>query len=112
MFNLNITSYFPNILDSPDVLIWFATGGTITKTINNLFLTKHQRKTTERTGRMVNRCKEMEQEYTVNNCTRHLGQPYCLSNLDELNILADAMKKNWPPLQKPYHQFSSPPQRF
>ena len=35
----------------------------------------------------------MEQEYTENNCTRHLGQPYLLSNLDELNILADAMEK-------------------
>ena len=41
---------------------------------------------------MVNRCKEMEQEYTGNNCTRHLGQPYLLSNPDELNILADAME--------------------
>ena len=35
----------------------------------------------------------MEQEYTGNNCTRHLGQPYLLSNPDELNILADTMKK-------------------
>ena len=42
---------------------------------------------------MVNKCKEMEQEYTGNNCTRHLGQPYLLSNPDELNILADAMEK-------------------
>ena len=41
---------------------------------------------------MVNRCKEMEQEYTGNNCTRHLGQPDLLSNPDELNILADAME--------------------
>ena len=39
---------------------------------------------------MVNMCKEMEQEYTVNNCTRHLGQPHLLSNQGELNILADA----------------------
>ena len=36
---------------------------------------------------MVHRCKEMEQEYTGNSCTRHLGQPYLLSNLYELNIL-------------------------
>ena len=36
----------------------------------------------------------MEQEYTGNNFTRHLGQPYLLSNPDELNILADAMEKN------------------
>ena len=35
----------------------------------------------------------MEQEYTENNCTRHLGQPYLLSNPDGLNILADAMEK-------------------
>ena len=34
----------------------------------------------------------MEQEYTRNNCIRHLGQHYFLSNLDELNILADAME--------------------
>ena len=36
----------------------------------------------------------MEQEYKGNNCTSHLGQPYLLSNLDGLNILADAMEKN------------------
>ena len=64
------------------------------KTIKHLGLTKNQRKTVERTWHVVNKCKEMEQEYTGNNCTRHLGQPYLLSNPDELNILADAMKKN------------------
>ena len=36
----------------------------------------------------------MEQEYTRNNCTRHLGKPYLLSNPDELNILVDAMENN------------------
>ena len=41
---------------------------------------------------MVNRCKEMEQEYTGNNCTRHLNPPYLLSNMDEPNILVDAME--------------------
>ena len=41
---------------------------------------------------MVNKCKEMEQEYTGNNCTSHLNPPYLLSNLDELNIIADAME--------------------
>ena len=42
---------------------------------------------------MVNNCKEMEQEYTGNNnVTRHLNPPYLLSNLDELNILADSME--------------------
>ena len=36
----------------------------------------------------------MEQEYTGNNnVTRHLNPPYLLSNLDELNILADLMGK-------------------
>ena len=39
---------------------------------------------------MVNNCKEMEQQYTENNCTRHLNPPYLLSNLDELNILVHA----------------------
>ena len=61
---------------------------------------------------MVNKCKEMEQEYTVNNETRNLNPPYLLSNLDELNILADAMEKTWPPLHNPYNKLSSPPQRF
>ena len=43
---------------------------------------------------MVNQCKEMEQEYTGNNnVIRHLNPPYLLSNLDELNILADSMEK-------------------
>ena len=41
---------------------------------------------------MVNKCKEMEQEYTINNCTRHSGQPYLLSNPDEINILTEAME--------------------
>ena len=43
---------------------------------------------------MGNKCKEMEQEYTGNNnVTRHLNPPYLLSNLDELNILADTTEK-------------------
>ena len=37
-------------------------------------------------------CTEMEQDYTGNNCTRHLGQTYLLSKPDEINILAYAMK--------------------
>ena len=42
---------------------------------------------------MVNKCKEIEQEYTGNNnVTRHLNPPNLLSNLDELNILADSME--------------------
>ena len=35
----------------------------------------------------------MEREYTGNNnITKHLNPPYLLSNLDELNILADLME--------------------
>ena len=42
---------------------------------------------------MVNKCKEMEQQYTGNNnVTRNLNPPYLLSNLDELNILAYSME--------------------
>ena len=48
--------------------------------------TKNHRKTVERMWHMANRCKEMDQEYTGNNCTRNLGQAYLLSNMDELNI--------------------------
>ena len=44
---------------------------------------------------MVNKCKVMEQEHTGNDCTRRLGQPYLLSDPDELNILSDAMEKNF-----------------
>ena len=94
LLNLNIASYFLNILDSPDVLTWFTTDGPINKTIKHLGLTRHHRKTVERTWHMVNKCKEMEQEYTWKNCTSHLNPHYLLSNSDELNILADSMKKN------------------
>ena len=42
---------------------------------------------------MVNKCKEMKQEYTGNNnVTRNLNPSYLLSNLDELNLLADSME--------------------
>ena len=34
----------------------------------------------------------MEQEYTEDNHTRNLNPPYLLSNLDELDILADLME--------------------
>ena len=55
--NLNIASYFLNILAPPDVLTWFTTGAPITKTIKRLGLTKHHRKKVERTWHMVNWCK-------------------------------------------------------
>ena len=41
---------------------------------------------------MFNNCKETEQDYTGNNCTRHFNPPCLLSNPDELNILPDAME--------------------
>ena len=42
---------------------------------------------------MVNKYKEMEQEYTGNNnITRNLNPSNLLSNLDELNIIADSME--------------------
>ena len=94
ILNLKIASYFLNILSSPDVLKCSTTGGPINKTIKHPGLTRHHQKTTERTWHMVNKCKEMEQEYTGNNnVIRHLNPPYLLSNLDELNILADSMEK-------------------
>ena len=34
----------------------------------------------------------MEQEYTGNNCTRHLNPPYLVSNADELNLLENSME--------------------
>ena len=61
--NLNIASYFLNILASPYVLTWFTTVGPITKTIKNIGLNKHHLNTVERTWKMVNRCKEMELQY-------------------------------------------------
>ena len=78
--NLNIAYYFLNILASSDVSTWSNTGGSINKTIKHLGLTRNHQKTVERTWHMVNKCKEMEQQYTGNICTRHLNPPYLLSN--------------------------------
>ena len=61
--NLNIASYFLNILLSSDILTWVATDGHIKKTIKHLGLTKHQQKTVERTWHMVNRHNEIELQY-------------------------------------------------
>ena len=47
--NLNIASYFLNILASPDVLTWFTTGGPIRRKIKHIGLTKDHRKTIEKT---------------------------------------------------------------
>ena len=73
--NLNIVSYFLNVLASPDVSTWSTTGGPINKTIKRPGLTRHHRKTVERMWHMVNKCKEMELEYTGNNDTRNLNPP-------------------------------------
>ena len=75
ILNLNIASYFLNILASPDELTWSTTGGPINKTIKHLGLTRHRLHKVERTWHMVNKCKEMEQEYTGNNDTRNLNPP-------------------------------------
>ena len=92
ILNLNIASYSLNILASPDLSTWSTTGGAINKTIKYIGLTRHNQHKVERTWHMVNKCKEMEQEYTGNNnVTRHLNPPYILSNLNELNILAGSM---------------------
>ena len=41
ILNLNIASYFLNILASPDVSTWSTTGGPINRTIKHLGLTRH-----------------------------------------------------------------------
>ena len=74
--NLNITCYFLNKLDSPDVLTWYTTGGPVTKTINHFDLTKHHRKKVEITYLMVNRCKDVELQYKGENNKEHFGQLY------------------------------------
>ena len=90
--NLNTTSYFINILAPPYVSTWFATGGHIKKTIKHIGLTKNHQKTLERMWHTVNRCKEMELQYTGGNITKHFGQPYLKKKSDELNILADEVE--------------------
>ena len=42
---------------------------------------------------MVNKCKETKQEYTGNNnLTRHFNPSYLVSNVDEINLLANLME--------------------
>ena len=91
LINLKIVYYFLNILASPYVSTWSTTDRPINKIIKLLGLTIHRRKTVEIKWHMVNKCEEMEHEYTGNNCTRHLNPPYLLSIPDERNILADAL---------------------
>ena len=57
ILNLNIASYFLNVLASPDESTWSTTGGLINNTIEHLGLTRHHWKTVERTWHVVNKCK-------------------------------------------------------
>ena len=57
LLNLNIASYFLNILAYPDVSTWSTTGGPSKKTIKHLGLSRHHQRTVERTCHMVNKCK-------------------------------------------------------
>ena len=82
--NLNIVSYFLNILASPDELTWNTIDGPITKATNHIGLTKHHRRKVEKTWHMVHR----------KNITKYFGQRKYLIILDELNILADATENH------------------
>ena len=91
IINLNIASYFLNVLASPYKSTWSTKYGPINKTIEHLRLSRHHQKTIKRTWHMVNKCKETKKEYTGNNnLTRHLNPPYLVSNVDELNLLANS----------------------
>ena len=48
ILNLNIASYFLNILASPDESTWSTKGGNINKTIEHLRLSRHHQKTIKR----------------------------------------------------------------
>ena len=91
--NLNIASYFLNILASPDESTWNTTGGTITIPINCLGLTTHHRRTVEIMWLIVYICKDMELQYTGKILKSTLVNLTFLI-LDELNILADAMENH------------------
>ena len=93
ILNLDIASYFLNILASPDVLTWYTICGPIHKSIKHLGLTRHHQYKVERMWHMIKKCKKMKQEYTgYNNVTRNLNPSYLLSNLYELNLLSDSME--------------------
>ena len=57
ILNLNIASYFLNILASPDESTWSTTGGLIKKTIKNIGQTIHHQHKVEIMWHMVNKCK-------------------------------------------------------
>ena len=69
LVNLNIASYFLNILVSLDVSKWFTTGIPINKTIKYIGLTRHHQKTVEVNFVMwligVKKCSKSTQEIIV-----------------------------------------------
>ena len=99
-----IAPYFLNILASSHVSKWFTTGGSITKTIKHLGLTKHHQNKVERTWHKVDRCKEMEQEYTGEKVQG------TLVNLNFYQIKMNSIflqmrwKKTWTPLHNQSQQ--------
>ena len=110
--NLNIASYFLNVLASPDISTWFTTGGPITKTIKNLGLTRHHQNTVHRTWHMFNMCKEVELQYTGKKIQSTLvNLTFFKSGWTQYSCVYD-WKPSWPALHNPFHQFSSPPQIF
>ena len=91
---LNVASYFLNVLASPDESTWSTKGGPITKKIEHLGLPRHHEKTIERTWHIVNKCKAMKKDYTGNNynLSRNFNPSYLVSNVDEINLLANSME--------------------
>ena len=61
---------------------------------NTMSQSRHHQKTIERTWHMINKCKQMKKEYTGNNynISRHFNPYYLVSNLDEINLLANSME--------------------
>ena len=84
IINLNIASYFLNILASPDRSTWNTTGGPITKTTSHIGLTKHHRSIVEITWHMVHWKKYH----------KALWSTLPFKNSDEINILADALENH------------------
>ena len=62
--NLKGASYLLNISAFPRVSTWYTTGGTITKKIKHLGLTKHHWRKVEITWLMIISCKDMGVQYT------------------------------------------------
>ena len=89
--NLNIATYFLNVLASPDESTWSTKGGPIDKTIEHLRLSRHHQKTIQIIWRTVSKCKQMKTEYTGNNynLSKHFNPSYLVSTVDEINLLAD-----------------------